>query len=521
LRQYFALIISVWSAKKSLIFTLGFVLLFGNFYLFPQEGALESKASEDLENLRKNSPDPIENSQFKQSTQPASIQARSYGTKRLKTPSDYSKKISDLGYENFSDVDWIVAGVDSRVRYEYRENDFRRNDIRIDRPFLLRNRAFLSLENKLDPFRFTVEVEDAQIIQSVYTATNRDENRSEPIQAYLELYFDNWCFLSSYPLSIKAGRMAFELVDRRLFAKNEWRNTTNTFQGTRATLGQDSNLWNLDIFYLIPLSRIPLKLDEKEKKTEFFGGVFTYNVLEKNLQIQTYFLGLLVSEESNYDLDSKNRLKSNIQRAGKRINTSGIRFFGYIGDSGFDYDVNWVEQSGSNDIGKGIDQRARSIIFDFGYTWQLEWKPRLGILYANVSGDDNPKDQVNQRLDRLYGFARPWSSSDYITMENIRSSKIVFEFIPFKDSKIDTAYNRYLLQSPTDRWDRPNKRDEDGKSGTHIGDEWNFRWITKIAGHFNLNVGYAYFKPGEFAINQTQRVDPSHFVYVELSTIFF
>ena len=76
------------------------------------------------------------------------------------------------------------------------------------------------------------------------------------------------------------------------------------------------------------------------------------------------------------------------------------------------------------------------------------------------------------------------------------------------------------MQSPRDRWERASKSDTEGSSGTHIGDEWNFRWITKVQNRFAINLGYAYFKPGEFTINQTSRVDPSHFVYLEISSIF-
>lgn len=497
--------------------TLFLICLVWHVTLFSEENSLP-KEEVDVKQIEKASEPQL--TKDTKSNEDSQLQPRSYGTKRLKTPPDYAKKLSDVNQDLFKDLDWMLVGLDNRVRYEYRENDFRRKDERIDRPFLLRTRAFVSLKDKFDPFRFTIEMEDAQILQSLYEADNREVNRAEPIQAYLELYWNQWRFLKTQPLSLKAGRMAFELVDRRLVAVNEWRNTTNTFQGTRATWGQESNLWNLDLFYLIPLQRNLTKIDEVEKKTEFTGSVFTINFLEKYIQVQANYLGLMVSELSETEFDRNNRLRIRTSRPGKRIHTSGLRFFGLIGDTGFDYDINWVEQSGTNDIAKGIDHKAKSIILDVGYTWQHSSKPRLGILHAQVSGDENPNDQVNQRLDRLYGFARPWSTSDYITMENVRASKLVLEFIPFKNSKIDTAFNRYLLQSPRDRWERANLRDTEGSSGTHIGDEWNFRWITKVQNRLTINLGYAYFKPGEFTINQTSRVDPSHFVYLEISTIF-
>ena len=43
------------------------------------------------------------------------------------------------------------------------------------------------------------------------------------------------------PLIIRGGRMAFEFLDRRLIASNQWRNTTNNFFGVMSSIGQDKN----------------------------------------------------------------------------------------------------------------------------------------------------------------------------------------------------------------------------------------------------------------------------------------
>jgi hypothetical protein len=69
---------------------------------------------------------------------------RSYGTNRILSPPVYAKTLSETGYEAFKDLKWIEAGMDYRTRNEYRENDLRRSDSGIDRPLLLRSRAYFA-----------------------------------------------------------------------------------------------------------------------------------------------------------------------------------------------------------------------------------------------------------------------------------------------------------------------------------------------------------------------------------------
>lgn|GEM_PF-3514708 len=195
------------------------------------------------------------------------VERRSYGTKRIDgTKPDYAVRLSETGIGIFKKIDWLIAGVDYRYRQEYRGNDLRRPNATTvsgpsgvqptaDTPALLRTRLFLKVENILDPFRFTVEIEDARRYrywdpaqdpgkdqrQPPYARDDRDFNTAEPIQAFGELYFKN-LFGYDRPLHVRVGRQAFEFLDRRLIGLNEWRNTTNTFQGVRTTIGQEKTI---------------------------------------------------------------------------------------------------------------------------------------------------------------------------------------------------------------------------------------------------------------------------------------
>ena len=74
------------------------------------------------------------------------VERRSYGTQKETDPPRYVKQanktwLKDVDYDTFADVDWLDLGLEYRVRWEHRDNDFRRADENLDEPLLLRTRA--------------------------------------------------------------------------------------------------------------------------------------------------------------------------------------------------------------------------------------------------------------------------------------------------------------------------------------------------------------------------------------------
>lgn len=227
------------------------------------------------------------------------VERRSYGTQRESDPPKYVKQLNKTwlkDYDALTDVDWLDIGLDYRARYEHRDNDFRRAQEAIDDPILLRTRAYVAVKNILDPLRFTVEIEDARRNHSQYSRSfdTRDINLAEPIQAYAELYFKETPFgkddLGNHrPVSIRLGRQAFEYTDRRLIARNEWRNTTNNFQGLRAIIGQQKNDFQIDFLALKPVQRLNNTLDELVHAQDFYGVIGDWRKWSQYVTLQPYY----------------------------------------------------------------------------------------------------------------------------------------------------------------------------------------------------------------------------------------
>ncbi len=416
------------------------------------------------------------------------VERRSYGTKRVSEPPSYVRQLNQtwLGeVDGFKDIDWLDIGLDHRTRFEIRDNDFRRSINTVDQPFLLRTRAFLAVKNKFDPLRFTVEISDARRFNGDFPRDVRDANFQEPIQLYGELFFKQTP-IADKRLSVKFGRQAFEYTDRRLLARNEFRNTTNTFDGIRAILGKQSDAWQLDALLLQPILRDDNGFDKRDKANTLLGLIGDYRGISQYITLQPLYL--LLKQDGK-------KISTGIER---EIHTIGLRAYGIVGNTGFDYDFSYNKQEG-NDGPRKHD--ALGYTGELGYTFAQPWKPRLSAVWNFGSGDDNPDDQHSGRFDRLFGFARPFSQNDYFQFENIEATKLHFELTPSKTLQWDAGFSWYSLNSATDRWNNAGLRDPTGQSGTYVGHEADTRLVWTPSRYFQTELLYAYFKSGTFAEN--------------------
>jgi Alginate export len=445
-------------------------------------------------------------------------------------PPPYTRPLSKTQFEQFRDVDWLDVGLEHRTRFEYRENDYRptptgstsSTDYRPDSDslFLLRTRAYLGVHDILDPLRFAVEFQDSRSYNGLYERNTNDVNEFDLIQGYAELYFKD-LLGHNRPLSIRAGRQHLELLDRRLIANNEFRNTTNNFEGFRVRFGKKQNDWDLDTFALQPVDRLKYEFDRPDEHTWIYGGVFSWRRWSDFITIQPYFIG----RKTNGDPFNK---VNSTPVVDQDIYAPGVRAYGLIGDSGFDFDADINKQFGR--IGNVKDGKqtmqqhdALAYALELGYTFDHDWKPRASLFYGYGTGDKSGKDNINNRFDSFYGFNQPWSRNDYFSWDNIHAPKARIEFSPNQDLKVDAGYNVFWLQSETDGFRRANLRDKDGKSGSFIGHEFDIRVRHHLNPYVDWSVSYARFEPGGFTrsfnnVNDGPFTDrASNFFYFEVA----
>ncbi len=426
------------------------------------------------------------------------VAPKAYGTRMETEPPRYVKPLSQLGVDGLKDYDWLLLGVQQRTRWEYRDDDYRRNNqLQRDNQFLLRNRIYLGIKDKLDPLRFTLEFQDSRQFNSDFPENNQDVDENEILQAYAELYFKD-ALGKDRPLTFRAGRMTFDYVDRKLVARNGWRNTTNAFDGFLARLGQQSNNWQLDVFATQPVERHLIQPDHGDDERWFIGAVGAWRQWSKVVTLEPYYFYL-------------NDQRKNPTQADRQIHTLGLRAYGPIGKTHFDYEMDGAFQFGSDGQ---LDQRALALVGELGYSFEHKWKPRLSIGTIYASGDHNPNDNVQERFDRLFGESHGYSATDYFVLQNTISPKLRLELNPTEKLRIDTGYGGFWLASDSDTWPVPGRRDRLGNSGDCVGHEWEARIRYQWTKRIELELGYSHFFQGPFVEN-TGPADDSDFFYVQ------
>lgn len=480
------------------------------------------------------------------------------------------------------ELSWLDIGLDTRLRFEYRDNDLRdlnqldaksslsqknpKQFTQTDNVFLQRTRLYLGIKNLIDPFRFAVEIADSRRYggSNFRPVPKGDEiNAFEPIRLYGELYFKDLLGHDSHgnarPFSLRYGIHNFEFLDRRLIANNQWRNTANTFQGFHGSLGQESNDWQVDLLAIQPLKRLEYDRDEVTDPVWVYGVIGHWRKWSDFLTIEPYY----------FQRRNPHYIDSNDKGVTKRVvHSPGLRAYGVLPETGFDFDASVIPQFGSKaalepaQLGKGDKTdgsatraaeniRALGYTAEVGYTWTKEaWKPRLSFFYGFASGDNlaNPTtsgkipsgatstDLTDNRFERFYGFQRPWSAQDYIVFENISSPKVRLEFKPHKDLRVDLGFSWFWLASGSDRYYRANaaagtSRDYKESYGSHIGNEIDIRARYSLTKNTEVTVGYSYFKSGTFTEKNvwstpsgtpaSQGRGDSNFAYIEISQKLF
>ncbi|HEX7260640.1 MAG TPA: alginate export family protein [Luteolibacter sp.] len=447
------------------------------------------------------------------------VKARSNSTTPLSEPPPYVRQLDKTGLpilENygktlFQDYSWLDVGLEYRIRYEHRDNDLQRPTQETNDPFYHRTRGYLGIKDILDPLRFAVEFQDSRVRHSGFPKSDdtsgREINEWGFIQAFAELHFKDFAE-SDKTLRVQGGRIAFEELDRRLIARNEWRNTTNNFDGFRAVFGDQNDDFQVDAFALQPVVRTPSSSDRANENIWFYGAIGHLRQWSDIITLQPAYFLLDRNEEPG------------VTR--RHIHTAYLRGYGDIGKTGFDYDLTSAYQFGdantnATEIG---DHDAQLATAEIGYRLQDEYKSRFSLFGGYASGDASPTDSESNRFERLFGFARPWSSNDYITPENIITAKARFEFQPHEKVRVDGGYSIYWLASDTDSFVNANLRDTTGNSGSSIGQELDLRLRIELDERIDLNVGYAYFLPGDFT-EKLGKGKESHFAYAEATFRLF
>lgn len=439
--------------------------------------------------------------------QTSAISSKAIGAKPSPELPKYVSTLNEWSERyNFSGVaegnDWLLLGLQHRSRIENFDNFYRVSSLPSDGGYFSRHWFYLGVRDVLDPFRFTVELEDSRREGFDFPPSARQNNHTDFLQAYAELYSKNGFF--GHTTSLQAGRFTIDAVDRRLVARNRFRNSANTFDGVRLKIGDDKSPWIANFFATRPVEAREGSFDDRSREErEFYGAYATFRGSSPAFVFEPYYF---------YLDDQRNQARERI------LHTAGAHAYGLIYNNFFDYDVTVSAQWGDLN---GLDHSAYFVHAELGHTFKHPWKPRLSAWINYGSGDDDPGDSDSGRFTELFGAPFGlYGFSRFFTAENTINPTLSLSLKPADEVKVELYLRSYTLASDTDAWVRGGaavpggRRDPLGSSGRHIGEEIDLRVRWQANDQLLFNTGLAHFMPGSF-VDETGLSESSTLVYLQ------
>ena len=392
----------------------------------------------------------------------------------------------------------------------------------------------LFAEYDTGPVRFGGEIFDSRAYfqrRNSNSIATTEVNALELGQIYAG--FDLEDFAGAGTIStLTAGRFTQNIGSRRLVARNQFRNTINSFTGV-AFDWQNAEKDKLRLFYTLPQYRLPddrlgildngIVWDQESFDLQFFGGSYTKaGVFGGSFEIYGY--GLLES-------DTGSQL-AGIQTRDRRLFTPGMRLYRAPKPATFDYDVEAIYQTGTARNTTAVTDRtdlpvsAYFVHGEVGYTFDAMWTPRLAAQYDHASGDSRNRTSYT-RFDTLFGARRfeygPTSLYGPVQRANLISPSIRLEVVPDPRWDAFIAYRGLWLDDPTDSFAATNIRDVNGRSGTFAGQQIEGRaryWL--IPKVLRVDTGAAYLIKGDFLKNAPNAPDTDNtaYGYLDMTLLF-
>lgn len=379
--------------------------------------------------------------------------------------------------------EWLDLGVDHRTRYENMTHPFRRGESGTDEQIPQRTRVRLGLNG--GPFRFLVEYQDSrsQLHEPGEFRNNTTVNQNDIQQLFVSATSQNF-FATGLRANVHLGRINMDMGRRRLVARNDFRNTTNAFDGAHFMLSR-AKTWSLRAFITKPVVRELTALDEPYAQAgSLFWGTYYANQQVSWLQMDLYYFGL---QDQNTSANQR------------KFSTFGLRLFKSPRVGEFDYEIESDWQTG---------RRGRREHFahfqhvEAGYTINGPWQPRFVALYDYASGTANPNGNYDQTFDTLFGARRwelvPTGIFGPFFRSNITGPGAQLFVQPRPGVRLYLKYRAWYLAQERDQWVGSGLQDRTGNAGSFLGQDIELQLRWQVSLNFELEAGYDHLFKGSY-----------------------
>lgn len=330
-----------------------------------------------------------------------------------------------------------------------------------------------AVQDDIDVF---AQVQDAREFGSEATVSSNEKN--------LDLK-QGWCEIRNLlgqPLTLRVGRQEVAYGDGRILSPLDWHNVGRSFDGAKARYAGEG--WWADLFYYVVKEGTGAEDDQ-----DFGGGYVSYTGLADH-EVDAY---LLLREFNNNAFTGEDGAVGDL-----RDRTAGLRVKGRQG--GLDYTAEGMLQGGSFSEDR---IRAHAFAFTAGWTFDIDWKPRVGVEVTQASGDDDAADGDHESYDPLYPFGHYYQGfADQFSFRNGRDVALYLKAAPCANVTVHADLHSFALVAMEDAWFNATggviRQDASGNSGASVGSEVDLhvRWSPVPA--LKIWSGYSYFRAGTF-----------------------
>ena len=417
-------------------------------------------------------------------------------------------------------VKQFTLGGQVRFRAEYRDPTSYLNTVpanKSDDYILTRIRLNMKF-TVTDDIEVFIQPQD-QRIWGQETSVLTDERNLDLHQGFVEVR-NLW----SEPLSLKAGRFEMAYGDQRLVSPLDWHNVARAWDGAKVRYGPKD--WWVEGFYTVLRDPYPATLptpfvpvpgatgaNGSAEDQDFMGLYFSYvGVADHEFDLYAFFRefqdGTFVDEFGD---------------AGDLIDhTLGARIKGK--DLGFDYTLEVMTQGGHLNADR---IKAYAYAATLGYTFDVGWKPRIGLEYAFASGDRTPGNGTRQTFDPLFPFFHYYQGyADVFGFKNSKSLSAYLKVAPTDNLSLHLDLFAFRLAQSRDAWfNDPGlalRRDTTGSSSRKIGTEIDFHARYNIGKNVKFWAGWSHFFAGEF-VRKTATFGPEvdmNWFFVQMTVDF-
>ena len=381
--------------------------------------------------------------------------------------------------------DWLDLGLENRTRFEVYDHPWRSSQPlgRTDPQVQQRSRIRLGLNGEF--FKFLFEGQDSRVhLNHPRDFVNTSiKNEYDILQLFISATTKN-VFGTGLRTDLHLGRLTMDFGGRRLIARNNFRNTTNAFDGIHWQLTRDK-VWRIRAFLVEPVIRDSVQLDEQSQRFVFWGMYIETNHVPW-IRFNAYYFGLNDQRFSTLSLQ-------------RTFSTFGVRLYEHPKNGLIDYEIESVGQTGN--LGN-TDHFAHFQHIHLGYSFDLPWSPRFLIQYDYASGDRNPNDSQSSTFSTLFGARRfeygATGNFGPFFRSNISSPGWRLIVVPAKAWKFQLKQRFWYLATSRGIFAGSGLRDTTGEAGNYLGHDVEVQVQWKLNDSVEFDAGYDHWFKGSY-----------------------